>query len=178
MPPRTANLRFAAGNLENCPTFSGAISMGLKDQLNDDLKTAMKAKDETRVGAIRMLKAAIANYEIARTEPGSKDAGKPITETDLIGIVEKQIKQRRESIELYQKGNRPELAAKEQAEIAVLELYMPKQLSRDEVKSEVAAIIAALGTKEFPKVMKEAATKLKGRADGKMVNEVVKELTA
>ncbi|MBI5650009.1 MAG: GatB/YqeY domain-containing protein [Chloroflexi bacterium] len=150
--------------------------MGLKDQLNDDLKTAMKAKDETRVSAIRMLKAALANYELARTEPGSKDAGKPITESDLIGIVEKQIKQRRESIELYQKANRPELAAQEQAEIAVLEVYMPKQLSRDEIKREVEAIIAALGVKEFPKVMKESAMKLKGRADGKTVNEVVREL--
>ncbi|MBI5302249.1 MAG: GatB/YqeY domain-containing protein [Chloroflexi bacterium] len=145
--------------------------MGLKDQLNEDLKIAMKAKDEVRLGTIRMLRAAIANFELARP------ADKPITEADLLSVVEKQIKQRRDSIEAYEKGNRPELAAQEQAEIVVLQVYMPKQLSRDEIKTEVAGIIAALGTKEFPKVMKEAAAKMKGRADGKLVNEVVRELT-
>ncbi len=152
--------------------------MGLKEQLDSDLKTAMRGKEETRVGAIRMLKAAISNFEIARTEPGGKDRDKPITEADLLGVVEKQIKQRRESIELYQKGNRPELAAKEAAEIDVLEKYLPKQLTRDEIKDQVRAIIAELGTKEFPKVMREAATRLKGKADGKTINEVVKEMTA
>ncbi len=147
--------------------------MGLKEQLNEDLKTAMKAKDENRISAIRMLKAAISNFELAR----AKDA-QPPTEAEYLGVVEKQVKQRRESIELYKQGNRPELAAKEEAEIAALQGYLPKQLSRDEIKTEVQGIIAALGTKEFPKVMREAATKLKGRADGKMVNEVVKELTS
>lgn len=147
--------------------------MGLKDQLNEDLKAAMRAKDETRVGAIRMVKAAISNFELAR----AKDA-QPPTEADYLGVVEKQIKQRREAIELYNKGNRPELAAKEEAEIAALQGYLPKQLSRDEIKNEVQSIIAALGTKEFPKVMREAATKLKGRADGQTINQVVKELTS
>jgi uncharacterized protein YqeY len=151
--------------------------MSLKDRLDADLKDAMRAKDENRMSAIRMLKAAISNFEIARTDPKNPDHSKPIAEGDLLGIVEKQIKQRRESIELYQKGNRPELAAKEEAEIKVLEAYRPKQLSREEIKKEVDGIIAALGTKEFPKVMREAATKLKGRADGRMVNEVVRELT-
>lgn len=151
--------------------------MALKDQLTEDLKIAMKARDENRINAIRMLKAAISNFEIARTDPKHKDFGKAITEGDLLGVVEKQIKQRRESIELFNQGKRPELAAKEAAEIAVLETYLPKQLSRDEIKREVEEIIAALGTKEFPKVMREAATKLKGRADGKVIHEVVKELT-
>jgi len=146
--------------------------MGLKEQLAEDLKAAMRAKDENRLNAIRTLKAAIANFELARP----KD--KPILEADLLGIVEKQIKQRRESIEMYEKGNRPDLVAKEQAELGFLEAYMPKQLSRDEIKVEVEAIITALGTKEFPKVMKEAAAKMKGRAGGKTVNEVVRELTA
>jgi uncharacterized protein len=152
--------------------------MPLKDQLSEDLKAAMRAKDETRLNAIRMLKAAISNYEIARTDPESKDLGKPITESDLLGIVERQIKQRRDSIEMYNKGNRPELAAKEAAEIQVLENYLPKQMTRDEIRVEVQAVIAELGTKEFPKVMRQAAARLKGRADGRMVNEVVKELTA
>jgi hypothetical protein len=152
--------------------------MGLVDQLGEDLKAAMRAKDQTRIGAIRMLKAAITNFEIARGDSKNKDSAKPITEADRLGVVEKQIKQRRDAIEMYKQGNRPELAAKEEAEIAVLATYLPQQLSRDEVKAEVQAILTALGTKEFPQVMREAATKLKGRADGKMVNEVVKELTA
>ncbi len=152
--------------------------MGLKEQLDTDLKAAMRARDENRLNAVRMLKAAISNFEIARTDPKNKDFGKPITEADLLGLVEKQIKQRRESIELYEKGNRPELAAKEAAEIAVLEGYMPKQMTREEIQTEVQAIIAELGTKEFPKVMREAAARLKGRADGRTVNEVVKQRTA
>lgn len=146
--------------------------MGLKEQLAEDLKTAMKAKDDKRVAAIRMLRDAIAKTELARP------ADKPMTEADLLSVVEKQVKQRRESIELFKQGNRLDLVEQESAELAVLEKYLPAQLSRDEVKTQVEEIIAALGTKEFPKVMREAASKLKGRADGKLVNEVVKELTA
>jgi len=146
--------------------------MGLKEQLAEDLKTAMKAKDENRVATIRMLRDAIAKFELARP------ADKPIAEGDLLGVLEKQVKQRRESIELFKQGNRLDLVEKETAEIGVLEKYLPKQLTRDEAKAEVEAIIAALGTKEFPKVMREAGTKLKGRADGKLVNEIVRELTA
>jgi uncharacterized protein YqeY len=152
--------------------------MALKEQLDADLKDAMRAKDTTRVSAIRMLKAAISNFEIARTDPKNKDHGKPITEGDLLGLVEKQIKQRRESIELYQKGNRPELAAQELAEIAVLERYLPQQLTREEIKARVEQIVAELGTREFPKVMKEAAARMKGQADGKIINEIVKQVTS
>jgi hypothetical protein len=146
--------------------------MGLKEQLVEDLKTAMKAKDEKRVAAIRMLRDAIAKFELTRP------AHQPITEADLLSIVEKQVKQRRESIEMFKQGNRLDLVENESAELAVLEAYLPKRLSRDEIKTEVQAIIAALGTREFPKVMKEAAAKLKGRAEGKLVNEVVRELTS
>lgn len=146
--------------------------MGLKEQLAEDLKAAMKAKDNNRVAAIRMLRDAIAKAELARP------ADQLMTEADLLSIVDKQVKQRRESIEMFKQGNRLDLVEKESAELAVLEKYLPAQLSRDEVKTEVEGIIAALGTKEFPKVMREAASKLKGRADGKLVNEVVKELTA
>lgn len=152
--------------------------MPLKEQLDQDLRTAMRAKDEVRLGTIRMLKAAIMNFEIARsTDPKNKDHGKPVTEAELYGVVEKQIKQRRDSIEMYEKGNRPELAAKERAEIEILQAYMPKQMTRDEIAVQVQGIVAELGTKEFPKVMREAAARLKGRADGRMVNEVVKQVT-
>lgn len=152
--------------------------MGLKEQLAEDLKTAMRAKDTHRVGAIRLLRDAISKYELAHTDPSNKDATKPITEADLLSIVEKQVKQRRESIEAYKQGNRLDLVEQESKELDTLQVYLPKQLSRDEIKTEVSSIIVALGTKEFPKVMREAASQLKGRADGKLVNEVVKELTA
>jgi uncharacterized protein YqeY len=152
--------------------------MGLKEQLTEDLKEAMRARDEHRMSAVRMLKAAITNLEIARTDPKHPDFQKPVTEGDLLRVVENQIKQRREAIEMYIQGNRPELAAKEQAEIAVLEKYMPAQLTRDEIRAEVEKVMADLNTREFPKVMKESATRLKGRADGKLVNEVVRELTS
>ncbi len=151
--------------------------MGLKEQLNDDLKEAMRSHDEVRVRAIRMLKAAISNLEIARTDSKNPQHGQPVTEGDLARVVENQVKQRRESIDLYRKGNRPELAEAEEAEIRVLEKYMPQQLSRDEVRLEVEKVVADLGTREFPKVMRESAARLKGRADGKLVNEVVREVT-
>ncbi len=152
--------------------------MGLKEQLDADLKDAMRARDEDRVRAIRMVKAAISNLEIARTDAKNPQHGQPVTEGDLSRVVENQVKQRRESIELYQKGNRPELAAKEAAEIRALEKYMPQQMSREEIRAEVEKVIADLGTREFPKVMRESAARLKGRADGKLVSEVVRELTS
>lgn len=152
-------------------------SMGLKEQLNTDLREAMRAHAEHRITAIRLVKAAISNLEFARTDPKNPDFQKPLSEGDLLRVVENQIKQRRESIEMYQKGNRPELAAIEQAEIEALQKYLPQQLTRDEIKTAVEQIIGELNTREFPKVMKESAGRLRGRADGKLVNEVVRELT-
>src|SRR5437867_2742428 len=106
--------------------------MGLKEQLDDDLRQAMRSKDQPRLRAIRMLKAAIANLEFTRTDPKSSQFNQPVTEGDLLRVVENQIKQRREAIELYQRGRRPELAEDEAAEIRVLEPYLPKQLAREE----------------------------------------------
>lgn len=152
--------------------------MGLKEQLDLDLREAMRARDEDRLRAIRLLKAAISNLEIARTDPKNPQHGQPVTEGDLARVVESQIKQRRESAELYRKGSRPELAEKEEAEIRALDKYRPQQMTREEVRAEVEKVVADLGTREFPKVMRESAQRLRGRADGKLVNEVVKEVTA
>lgn len=152
--------------------------MGLKEQLDSDLKDAMRSKDDDRLRAIRMVKAAVSNLEIARTDPKNPQHGQPVTEGDLLRVVDNQIKQRRESIEMYNRGNRPDLAAQEEAEIRVLEKYMPQQLTREQIRAEVETVMADLGTREFPKVMRESANRLKGRADGKLVNEVVRELTA
>lgn len=151
--------------------------MGLKEQLDIDLKEAMRSKDEARLIAIRMLKAAVSNLEFTRTDPRNPQHNQPVTDGDLARVVDNQIKQRRESIELFQKGNRKDLVEKEQAEINALLKYMPPQLTRAEIREQIEQLVAELGTREFPKVMKEAAARLKGRADGKLVNEVVRELT-
>lgn len=151
--------------------------MGLKEQLDIDLKEAMRSKDEARLIAIRMLKAAVSNLEFTRTDPRNPQHNQPVTDGDLARVVDNQIKQRRESIELFQKGNRKDLVEKEQAEINALLKYMPPQLTRVEIGEQIEQLVAELGTREFPKVMKEAVARLKGRADGKLVNEVVRELT-
>jgi hypothetical protein len=151
--------------------------MALKDQLTADLKDAMKARDERRVSAIRMLRAAIGNYEIARTDRKNPQYGKPVTEEDLVGVLQRELNQRRESLQFAQQADRPDLVEKERAEIAILEGYLPRQLSRDEIRGEVERLIAEHG-REFKKVMPLAAQSMRGRADGRVVNEVVRELTA
>jgi uncharacterized protein YqeY len=150
--------------------------MALKDQLQADLREAMRARDERRVSAIRMARAAITNFEIARTDRKNPQFGKPITEEDLIGVVRKEIAQRRETLDFAQKAGRQEMVEKEQAEIAVLEGYLPQQLSRDAIRAEVEQLVAEQG-RDFRKVMPLAAQRLRGRAEGRLVNEVVRELT-
>ena len=151
--------------------------MGLKDQLMDDMKTAMKNKETGRLDSIRLLRAAIQRLELDRNDSKDPQYGQPITETDYVGVVQKQIKQRRDSIEAFVKGNRQDLADKEQAELEIMEKYLPAQLTRDEIKTVVAGIIEREG-KEFRKIMPLASQALKGQADGRTINEVVKELTA
>ena len=151
--------------------------MDLKEQLEHDLHDAMRARADDRLRAIRMVKAAISNLEFARTDPKHPQHGQPVTEGDLLHAIEQQVKQRREAIKLYQKGNRADRVAEEEAEIRVLEKYLPQQLSREQIVAEVEQVLAELGTREFPQVMREAARRLKGRADGKLVNEVVRERT-
>src|SRR2546423_1103581 len=105
--------------------------MALKDQLVADLKDAMKARDERRVSAIRMLRAAINNYEIARTDRKNAQYGKPVSEEDLVGVLQRELNQRRESLQFAQQADRPDLVEKERTEITVLERYLPAQFSRD-----------------------------------------------
>lgn len=136
----------------------------------------MKARDSVRTGTLRLLRAAFTTYEVARTDPKNSRHGEPITEGDLLSIVEKELKQRLESIEAFRKGNREDLAVKEQAEIDVLRPYLPTQLTRDEIFAHVEGLVREHG-KEFKAVMPVAARELRGRADGRLVNEVVKQLT-
>jgi uncharacterized protein YqeY len=144
--------------------------MKLKEQIIADMTAAMKSRDAARTSTLRMLKAAITNRE--------KEGGDALTDEDVMKLLRSQVKQRRDSVEQYQKGGRPELAAKEEAEIAIIETYLPQAASQEEIDQAVAAAIAETGAssmKEMGAVMKAAMAKLTGKnADGKMVSEAVK----
>ena len=132
----------------------------------------MKGKDEVATSAIRLLKTAIMRFETTGEQKVASDA-------EVIQLVGKEIKQRKDSIEQFEKGNRPELAAKEKAELTVLEKYLPAQLSEDEVRAIVKEVIASTGASskaDLGKVMGALMPKTKGKADGGMVNKIVQEL--
>lgn len=144
--------------------------MGLKDQLTADMKEAMRSKDKVALTTIRMLKASIQNEEIAQ--------GHPLTEEDELTVLSREVKQRRDSLAEFQKASRDDLCEQLKEEIAVVQRYMPEQLSYDEVFAIVEAAIAevnALGMSDFGKVMGAVMPKIKGRADGNEVNAIVKE---
>ncbi|HEY5838042.1 MAG TPA: GatB/YqeY domain-containing protein [Pyrinomonadaceae bacterium] len=144
--------------------------MSLKDQIISDMTAAMKAQDAARTSTLRMVKAAIMNRE--------KDGGGELTDEDIQKLLRTQVKQRRDSVEQYEKANRPDLADKEQAEIAIIEAYLPQSASQEEIDQAVVAAIAETGAssmKDMGGVMKAAMAKLAGKsADGKMVSETVK----
>ena len=148
--------------------------MSLKDQVTEDMKAAMRAKDSDRLSAIRMLLAAMKQREV--------DERITLTDADVIAIIEKIIKQRRDSIAQYEAANRQDLADKEKAELAIYQAYMPQALSDTDVEAAVTAAIAASGAsgiKEMAKVMAELKPKLAGRADMGKVSAIVKnKLTA
>ena len=135
------------------------------------MKTAMKAKDQVTLSTIRMVTSAVKNKEI--------ELIRKLSEEETAEVIAKAIKQRRDSIEQYRKGAREDLAAKEESEIAVLERYLPKQLTEAEVTALAREAIAAVGAtsaKEMGKVMGQLMPKVKGKADGGVVNRVVKGL--
>jgi len=148
-----------------------AESSPLKQKLTDDLKRAMKGGDRVRTSVIRLTLAAIKNTEIAR-QAGLNDG-------DILGIIAKQVKQRQESIESFKQGNRPDLVAQEEAEMVILNEYLPQQMSREEVIAAARRVIAELGAAgpgDKGKVLPQLIAQLKGRADGRVINEVVTEL--
>lgn len=148
--------------------------MALEQQIQKDIMEAMKAHDESRLNATRGIKSEILLAKISGTEHELSDA-------DVLKIIQKLVKQRKESAELYTQGNRPELAEKELAEMKVMEAYLPKALSEDEVRNilkEVVAEVGATGPKDMGKVMGAATKKLAGQADGRLISTIVKELLA
>lgn len=148
--------------------------MGFIDIINNDLKEAMKAKNETGLRGIRAIKAAIL---LANTDGSGLD----LTEERGIQIVQKLVKQRRESLEIYEKQGRQDLAQIERDEIDVISKYLPAQLSEAELRSVITEIINQLGAKspsDMGKVMGAATQKLAGKADGKAISALVKEILA
>ncbi len=138
-----------------------------------DLKTAMLAKDEASLRSLRAIKAAIL---LAKTAEG---ASGELKEEEEIKLLQKLVKQRKDSLEIFQQQNRTDLAKKEEEEITVIEKYLPKQLSPDELKKELAPIIASVGATspaDMGKVMGVATKQLAGKADGKSISAAVKEL--
>ncbi len=145
--------------------------MNLADRLTDDMKQAMKGKDKLRLSVIRMVRAAIKNREI--------DSASPLTEDDVIAIVRKELKQRRDSLLAFESAGRTDLADEAKAEISILESYLPQQFSESEVRALVEESIASIGAKgksDIGKVMSDLMPKLRGRADGKMVQQIVQSL--
>ena len=147
--------------------------MSLEQKIMADLKTAMLAKDEAALRSLRAIKAAII---IAKTSEGANGEMK---EEDEIKLLQKLVKARKDSLEIFQQQNRPDLAKKEEEEIAVIEKFLPKQMSAEEIKAELTTIIAAVGASspaDMGKVMGAATKQLAGKADGKTISALVKEL--
>ena len=143
--------------------------MALREQLNEDIKNAMKARDQDKLATLRLMLSAVKQREV--------DERITLDDAGVIGVVERMIKQRRESIAQFEKGGRQELADREKAEIGVLEAYLPQQLSQAEVEAIVAAAIASTGAKsaaDMGKVMGVVKPKLAGRADMGKVSGLVK----
>lgn len=145
--------------------------MALMDQIVSDLKEAMKSKDEARLLVLRSLKASAMNSKIEK--------GAELTDEEFAAVIQKAVKQRRDSIEQFASGGRDDLAANERAEIEILQKYLPEQLSPEELKKIVQETVAQVGAtskKDMGKVMGALMPKVKGRADGKAVQQIVQLL--
>ena len=147
--------------------------MGLKERITEDIKLAMKAKDKIRLETVRSIKKAVLDKEVS-VRPAGQDA---LTEVQEVELLVQLAKQRRDSIAQYQQAKRTDLADQEAQELAILEEYLPKQLSEAEVSQAIDQIIAQVGAtsaKDLGKVMGPAMQRLKGKADGKLVQDLVK----
>ena len=143
----------------------------LKQKLTDDLRKAIRDRDKLRSSVIRLTMAAIKNAEIAKRAE--------LEEADILGIITKEVRQRKESIEAFKQGNRQDLVAQEEAELAIVKKYLPEQISRDEIIAAARKVIdevAAQGPGDKGKVMGKLIPLLKGKADGREINAVVTEL--
>jgi uncharacterized protein YqeY len=145
--------------------------MSLSERLNEDMKQAMKAQDKFKLSVIRMVRSAIKNIEI--------DTKRTLDDNEVLDVLSREIKQRKDSLQEFEKAGRDDLAETVKAEIAVLSDYMPQQLSEEEVKAIVQQTIQETGASskaDMGKVMGALMPKVKGRADGKLVNQLVQQL--
>ena len=152
--------------------------MGLREKLMDDLKVAMREKDETRKRAIRSV---LAGIKKAETELGADGQRVSMDDDAILRVIAKQAKERQESIDAFRSGGREDLVAREEADLAFLQDYLPKQMSREEIEAEARQVIAevgATGPHDIGKVMKPLMARLKGRADGRLANQIVREFLA
>jgi uncharacterized protein YqeY len=152
--------------------------MGLRDQLMDDLKEAMRQRDDRRKTTIRSVIAAIKKAE---TELDSQGERISLDDDGILAIIARQAKQRQESMAEYRRGGREDLVAEEEAELAILQTYLPQQLTREEIEAQARQVIAEVGAsspRDMGKVMKPLMARLRGQADGSEVNQVVRELLA
>ncbi len=146
----------------------------LRDKINDSVKTAMKAQDKLRLGTLRLMNAAIKNADIE-----AERSGKSLAEDELLSLLQKMIKQRQESVEIYEKGGRKELADQERGEIEVIKGFLPQQMSEAEAKAAIAAVITdtgAAGMKDMGKVMAALKERHAGKMDFGKASGLVKGL--
>jgi len=145
--------------------------VGLSDRIQQEMVLATKARDKERLSALRMIRSALQNRQIEKRGE--------LTDQEVIGVLTSLVKKSKESIEQFQKGNRPDLVEKEEKELQVILSFMPQQMSQEELRAELKKIIEELGakgSKDLGAVMKSAMERLKGRAEGRLVNQVAKEL--
>ncbi len=145
--------------------------MSFLQKIDDDYKTALKTSESLKVSVLRMLKSALKNRQI--------DKGRELSDDDILSVISTLCKQRKESIELFSKGGRTDLAEKESKELAILQLYLPRQLSLEELDNIILDSIkesSAQGLKDLGKVMRIVISKVKGAADGHIVNQRVKDI--
>ena|SRR5436305_6630915 len=149
----------------------------IEEQLRKDIIEAQKARDQSRLDTLRMALGAIHNLEVARTDRKNAEYGQPLTEADVLRVLELEVKKRNQAIPLYKQGGRNDLAEKEQRELDILQAYLQSsQLSDDDIRTIVNRLVAEHG-KEFRRVMPLAVKETKGRAEGARVQRIVKELT-
>lgn len=149
----------------------------LEERLREDAKIAQRERDQVRLDTLRLALNAFHQEEVARTDAKHPRHRQPLTEQDRYSILEKQVKQRDEAAAIFRKAGRAELAEKEERESVLLKSYLPAQMSDDELRAFVAGLVAEHGN-DFRKVMPIASRETKGRADGRRVQEIVRELTA
>lgn len=143
----------------------------LSQKLSDDLKQALRGRDKVRCSVIRLVMAAVKNAEIARQAN--------LGDADILGVIAREVRQRHESIEAFKQGNRADLVAQEEAELAILNTYLPQQMTREEIIAAARWVIGEVGAKgpaDKGKVMPKIIAQLKGKADGREINAVVTEL--